>query len=245
MSIVWDLEQVRRSIQLFGGDPPSPNHVLFVDLVCRRKYNPALHTSSVRLERHVLVSADDAVHVQRWNPASFPAGLVVFVCPSPVNLLAALAKTQWQCVAVGGPPASSVYKQLMSNITEARAPGFMDIDLDTKDESRLNTAKDVLRSTGVAMFILAIIETVGGYHILYYSSKKAIHHKALHDFAESTTFVKPNFHGEPTPARWFSITRKPHGVPMPGTLQNGFPVTLVDRDTFLPDSFPSKKVCTK
>lgn len=242
MSLVWDYEQVCRTLMLFGGDCLSPHQVLLVDLVCRRKYNG---TCNMHLGRAIITCMADADQIRRWHRDAFPDGLVVFVCPSPVNLLAALAKTQWQ-YAGDKPGPRSAYKQLMTNLTHERAGGFMDIDLDTKDEIRLNAAKDVLRSAGVVSLILAVIETVGGYHIIYYNAKKSIKHKLLHDFQQSTSFTKPNILGEPTPARWFTITRKPHGVPMPGTLQNGFPVKLVDTAAFVPDAFLSQKVtCTK
>ena len=73
---------------------------------------------------------------------------------------------------------------------------------------------------GVKDLVKIVVETRGGYHIVYQSSK-SIKHKELWEFAQSTAFFKDNREGKPIKDHWFSITNQPNVI-IPGTYQGSF-----------------------
>lgn len=225
MALIWDARQVDDFIKLFGSNLGT-QHVLVVNLIARRKYNPALPKDRLMLDHKVLAQGDGVAKLQQWHPDAFPAGLCVYMNPNPVNVTTALTKTLYECQVDATRP---VHKTMMANLARGSAGALIHFDVDTKEPAQVRQVVEVLTATGVAPLVQCIIETMNGYHIVYKNDKRAIDHAALHKFQQSTRHPKPNVNGDPVDDYWFSVCRGGL-VAVPGTLQGGFRVTRLPND---------------
>jgi hypothetical protein len=121
-----------------------------------------------------------------------------------------------------------------SNVHKSTAEKiYVDLDVDTKEETQLCQVKDILRPIVAA--IDAIIETRGGYHVVLRKAGIKAHHKALYEFSKKATFPGTARDGKTVTKHWFSLASEDGDaqVPVPGTLQGGFKVRFVDVEAFM------------
>lgn len=225
MALIWDAAQAHDFIKQFGAELGT-QHVLVVNLMARRKYNPQLPKDRLMLDHKVLAQGEGVVKLLQWHPDAFPAGLCVYMNPNPVNVATALTKTLYECQVDATRP---VHKTFVANLARGSAGGLIHFDVDTKEADKVIQVVEVLSAAGVAPLVQCIVETRNGYHIVYKNDKRAIDHAALHKFQQSTKHPKPNVNGDPVDDHWFSVCRGGL-VAVPGTLQGGYRVTRLSND---------------
>lgn len=107
---------------------------------------------------------------------------------------------------------------------------LVDLDVDTKDEAKLKILRDFLRENNLVDHIVFSMETRGGFHVtLNRAAMVGPQFKQLHGFVRSQ--ANTGFEGRATRTKgaegWVSV-KKDDLVPIPGTIQGGFPVRFCD-----------------
>lgn len=225
-----------------------PNETGIVSLFARRKYWLDLSVSQKQLCRQLLrfpgVTEEDVKvrefervvkrvctgeYVDESTELTIPAdAMVAYASLNPLCVVMGFADTQREVLmrASGLSHPSQLHdvdKMLVANIQRnVSRKVFMDIDVDSKEPKVLERVLDLFTSK-----VFAIIETRGGYHVVMRMddvTKKE--HQAIHDLRTETAYMKPNVHGENVQDHVISVSRG-NQVPLPGTMQGGFPVRLI------------------
>ena len=121
-----------------------------------------------------------------------------------------------------------------SNATALNVPQYLDLDVDTKDRTILQSFVQAVWCS-IEQAIRVIIETHGGFHIVLNKSEmKSAHNKCLHDFLRDPRMklIAVNCNGQPCTKTHISLVKNPM-VPLPGTKQGGFPVKMWTASDFL------------
>ena len=99
---------------------------------------------------------------------------------------------------------------------------IMDLDVDSKEPRHLNMLVEFLKRMDLVSEILFVIETRGGFHVLIQKCNMGKNFPALENFFKRNDIKD-----------WCSIASKDNVVPIPGTVQGGFNVTMWDLEKFL------------
>lgn len=107
---------------------------------------------------------------------------------------------------------------------------YLDADVDLEPDDLVSRKKlvEFFDSHGLWKFVAVTLKTRGGYHIVI-STKGMLDplRKALHSWPAEHGFIIRNSATLPQKISWISI-HKCSQVPLAGTLQGGYPVTMID-----------------
>lgn len=105
----------------------------------------------------------------------------------------------------------SVYKSCLHSSPEK---GFKKLDVDSKDETHINKLKDLFKENDIVPHL--VVETRGGFHVILNAHN--LSNDAQKNLYQFSTQNK----------NWMSIEKTGCLVAIPGTLQGGFKVKMVD-----------------
>lgn len=112
------------------------------------------------------------------------------------------------------------YRKIIRSTYAVQQNKLIQIDIDTKDKDELTIIKNKLTETGVKNKTIMVVETKGGYHLVF-ESDKSIDNKSLYLWCKTTEISKLD-----SLSRSMTdtvVTIKPHAsVILPGTYHGGF-----------------------
>lgn len=238
--LVWDAQQVARFLALFL--PDSPQLVMEVSVMARRKYAPTLCAARQMLERIFINGATTdtgplsdtiASAVRRVQRLQAPFGsyvdkdlkpipqhaLLVYANVQPRSPTLAMAQTLLNLTRRSEchdhcKATERPLKMLWKQLGQATVPcGLRHMDIDTKDADKLLQVHELLTTHGALGALRAKVETMHGYHVVYDAHAMSDPtQRALHDLQVAS--------GPADNTRWFSISRSGN-IALPGTIQGG------------------------
>lgn len=256
IEIVSNIDDLLRFWELFS--PKEEGEASIVQLIAREKYTgknfPSGGASQV-LRKELVKSTDFRQNFRkivgmecpshaftlRDSDITVPKGsTVLYSTINPRDTIKAWIETNSQLtqhlfdVSQGKTSSfkpSKLDSTFKSNVHKfAKEKIFSDIDIDSKDPKFLSSVQEIL--TPIKEAIVMIIETHGGFHVIFEKRKvTSLQNKKLFEFAKTTKFSKANRNGNKSTDSLFSINSDPM-VPVPGTFQGDFITRIVHIDAF-------------
>ena len=249
--VVADEKDIKKFAELFI--PNEEHYITYFELVARQKYDPTLSKYKILLTR-VMVPGVILDNRQKAIEEFYRAVLRLETAigsysdiPVPNQSLVVYGHLEYQDtlkvlsnvlneyiqnrtgVGVGvGVTPPNMWEKYTKELEGSKAAKvkYRQIDLDTKDEEKIEQVKRLFNRVRMNEYLVMAIETRNGYHIIYEYQDK-IDHRQLFEFTATTKFTKLNTNNEPITDYWFSLTRHPRVV-IPGTYQGGFATRITD-----------------
>lgn len=187
-------------------------HLHEVTIMQRRKYYSQLSRSQIVVDRAFIRVSELYDYVDKYMGMSIP-GSVLYVNPNPVD--EQKAKLRLANELTGDlllNKTTSIRSLYFSALNKSFNPVYSDIDIDTKNKDVLNEVLGIVKRDYV------LIETNGGFHVLVENAKHT------GDWRSEIRLLRRQYANE------FEINTPkvgtPFYVPMPGTMQGNFMVTL-------------------
>ena len=227
--MIHDEAAVKHFIDTFATDD-----VQLLLLASRRKYNHEQERGSVVLERTIV--HDRHFQTIRRLAAIASAqedsgGLVMYWLLNPRDPVKAYFEfdRRMKCLlanVASGRPAQQrfdhAHRYYVSAMHASRGTRkWVEVDVDTKDESVLRVIRNALEGTEEAH--VCTIETRGGYHVIYDADKIKCRLQHMHKVFNHMTFKKANVNGDVVAKSYADIRTDP-SPPIPGTMQGDFKV---------------------
>lgn len=249
--LIYDANLVAKHAEMFLND--NNNNVYFVALFSRRKYGD-ISTATQVLQQNVITEPNNQLlntikryevqvecYTDKITRKPIPNdALVIYLNINPRSMLKAstnfsnhITHLFAETITNNNSNNNSQFKHLLSKFrsfihaSQISQPPYIELDIDTKDRAWLQKMKERVLQP-ITQYIVCIIETRGGYHIVLNNrtiTKQIksqlymnIHRDKSFEFTENGVVKKYiELHSDPSP-------------PVPGTIQGGFPVKYITYD---------------
>lgn len=213
MSLLVDESQVRLFIEKCLPSPCPDGHSLVVWMAQRKKYGAV--SSSRMLDRLSFRDVEDLVQfLCRPIPPNTRADYLVIYCLlNPRDQYDAFRSLVNQVLTMNPKELNNLTSLAEGLVSAAKhIERSWELDFDTKNPAQCTELSLWLEESKLSENLLAMIETRGGYHVVFGVLSKD-------QRREIYLWVKDR--------PWVTLKRDP-APPIPGTLQGGFPVRMVD-----------------
>ena len=239
--IIHDEQQVLECADiLLHGQKPGQTRIMMI--LFRKKYDPEIAHIHRDPVPHTLVTSDNRdiflslisryecrvgsyTHTRGTAPMS-DKSLAMYMTLDAKSIIHGLHKTaahfyELSLSGQNGEDAGTQFTEriLHSNIHKSDAQGgdrYYDIDIDTKDPTLLEKVGTLL--SPYRHIIKMAIETRGGYHVVLERRRGGVSIKSLYYYSRDSNVVE---------------IKRDSMIPIPGTMQGGFPVRLISPNDIL------------